>query len=513
MNYFHETIIRDIVDIFGDLKDISSMAIFKNRNKSIKSIAQASAALTCVFPTFVSDSLGIEASGLASKALERKQTQMLELLFGAYQTYTLNGDENFDPVKYINKFHKNINIDSDVTVDGVLDTINKVVSMTENYGMITSQFGTDVITEAEINKQMKEDLKNINYVLPDTLSENVMHRINTNYGFKVLNEKDMDPDMAREEARKNAAEQRAWADEARKNAREQRAWADEDRKNADEARKNAREQRADADEIRKNAAEQRSRNSEARQADRHGLDMSKGRIDNFKNTQQIKQAMLPQLRDVDVKKANELVGTPMVLTVHLVKDGSVIEPVSFMIAVKSKMYPLKSSDVTNRIIYKNKDRNFFSKLVKVSTREISFVSDFLFALDQAKIDALSHSKRGSSSKMWKVLERSALKAKFSRSLGKQNEYMAISSLIVSQEEVEYMKRFENLDVENPAVIRPIMDAYNLLSFVIVDETNEVAKFIFNTGNDLYENISFTMLEKEASNGQYRKMINLMSKVK
>ena len=150
-------------------------------------------------------------------------------------------------------------------------------------------------------------------------------------------------------------------------------------------------------------------------------------------------------------------------------------------------------------------------LVKVSTREISFFRDFLFAIDKAKIDALSQSRRGSSSKLWKVLERRAIRSKLRRALSLKNDATAITTLCITQDEVEFLKKTEYFDVENPKIIRNIMDAYNLMGFVIADESLEIAKFIFDSGDDVYETITFNNLEREQKDNT-KKIINLMSKM-
>ena len=51
-----------------------------------------------------------------------------------------------------------------------------------------------------------------------------------------------------------------------------------------------------------------------------------------------------------------------------------------------------------------------------------------------------------------------------------------------------------------------------MGVVIVDDSMEVAKFIFDTGEDIYEHISFNLLEREASDSSYKKVINLISKM-
>ena len=75
-----------------------------------------------------------------------------------------------------------------------------------------------------------------------------------------------------------------------------------------------------------------------------------------------------------------------------------------------------------------------------------------------------------------------------------------------------MKKSDGIDIKNPRVIRPIMEAYNLMGFVIANESMEVANFIFDTGDDIYEQIAFNALEREASDNSYKKMVNLISKI-
>ena len=182
------------------------------------------------------------------------------------------------------------------------------------------------------------------------------------------------------------------------------------------------------------------------------------------------------------------------------------------IGIKAKMYPVDSMDIIHRLNVKSKESNGFNIFIRATTREISFWKDFVFAIDAAKLDAISASKRGSSSKMWKLLERRSLKSKVRRIIGHTNDATSITSLVISQDEVEYLKKNENIDVEKPQVIRPIMEAYNLMSVAIIDEAMEAVKFIFDTGEDVYETLSFNNLERESADGGYKKVINLMTKM-
>ena len=233
----------------------------------------------------------------------------------------------------------------------------------------------------------------------------------------------------------------------------------------------------------------------------------------FRREKNYNDAIKNQLIATDVKKANEIVPTMMVVNFVNMVDGVEKVESSMVIGVKAKIYPINSEDMMERLYSKNQDRNGFLKLIRATTREISFFKDFIFAIDKAKIDALSSSRRGSSSKIWKILERRAVKSRLRRALMQPNDASAISVICISQEEVEYLKKNYNVHVDNARVIRPIMESYNLMGVVIVDELNEVCKLIFDTGNDEYEKVSFRSMEKESSDNDFRKMINLMTKMR
>lgn len=236
----------------------------------------------------------------------------------------------------------------------------------------------------------------------------------------------------------------------------------------------------------------------------------KNTFDAMKSSNELLQK---QLIDTDVRKANEIVPTMMIVRfVSNNPDNLSAIAEEIVVGVKVKIYPVDTQDVINRIKVKNEDKNGILKFIKASTRETSFFKDFLFAIDKAKVDALSQSRRGSSSKLWKVLERRSTKSKIRRFFFMNNDASAISSLAISKETAEYIKKMEGIDVKNPRVIDQIMTAYNLMSFVVADESLEVCDWIWDTGEDMYEQISFNALEREASDNSYKKVINLMTKM-
>lgn len=223
-------------------------------------------------------------------------------------------------------------------------------------------------------------------------------------------------------------------------------------------------------------------------------------------TDYFRYQLLPQ----DVQKANELMPTIMLVNFTNIKDATKVTTTG-IIGVKAKLYPVDSMDIITRLSSKVKDSNKLFNLIKATTREISFFRDLAFAIDKAKIDAVNVSKDSNNAKMFRLLERRAKKNKFS-SLLKKNDASPITSLILSQDEIEYLKKYNNIDMEKPYVTRSILEGFNLMDIIIADESLEIAKFLFDDGDGVFDTLPFDALEKEAKDSSYKKVVNLMSKI-
>ena len=472
----HETVIRDIIDVISDVKDSDNIAGLFGRKRSFRSVASATSNLTLVFPVICSNNISIENASMIAKATERKAVSLLQILFSA-----MSVDAVEDGIDYVKKFHTNLKMDSDISVDAFVDLVDTYVAKNES---------------AVVNRGMYDavirDLRNINNVLPESISENsiadysILPNFISNGELRVVKE----------------AKSKGGTSDT-KNVYTDRSVRD-NTFNSDNH----------SDNRRLTYIDQRNLSPANTTQTRYNYTYSDDsqRVKNMADARDKANNLLRnQLISSDVKKANELVPTMMIVNfVNMYEDNPVAQ--NMVIGVKAKLYPVDSVDVLNRIVIKNKDKNKLFGLVRATTREISFCRDFLFAIDKAKIDALSQSKRGSSSKLWKILERRSLKSKVRRSLGQVNDASAISTLVISQEEVEYLKKTENIDLEKPNVMRPIMESYNLMGVCIVDEAAETAKFMYDTGDDIYEVLSFNHLERENNNGLDRKVVNLMTKM-
>lgn len=454
----HETVVKDIVDVIGDIKDFDQIDWINNKN-STGSIAKRASNLVLVFPVIVSNALSMETAMIINKAIERKCCSLLQILFSSMQF--ANSDNLID---YLRKFHTNLDLKSGMDLDEFLDIMDKMVDE-----------GT-VIVNKEMYEAIKEDMHNIDYHLSTDFNP-----ISIN-DYKIVN---------------NYFGESSVVCEANSRNLNTGIYDDKDLIAAMNRSINKRVDKSIAKGFKKGITVNNNNNI--------------GKADRNMSAKDATDYFSKQLLDNDIKKANELMPTTMVVNfISTSDDGRDSERVTGVIGVKAKMYPVDSMDICNRLSSKIKDRNGLFNLVRASTREISFFKDLAFAIDKAKLDAVYMASDSNNARMFKVLERRAAKNKFSR-LIKKNDASAITSLVLSQYEVEYLKQM-NINMEKSYNARSILEAYNLMDIVIADESLEIAKFIFDDGDGVYETLTFDALEKQSNDNTYKKVVNLVSKI-
>ncbi len=455
----HETIIRDIVDVAQDLKDFDpEVDGFLNRsnNKSFGSITSKAKGLVMVFPVICSNFMSYETAMLISKATERKAVVLLSMLFQAACISDVDNAEEF-----IRQFHTNLR-----TGRMTMDDFGRLM---DGFAESTGAFEKmDALALQEYNTIM-DDLKSMNCYFEDNLSDYSIDDFK--YVTSPLGENTL-ISTAITEAKGDS-----------------RSWITFDKQTTDSLN---------------NISKALNKRAGYMNDDKEAQ-IAKNTMDAIAKDQQVAAG---RIMDSEIKKANELVPTLMYVNFYA-GDENIFT--SAVVGVKAKLYVCDSEDIMNRLEVKNSDKNLLLNLVKVSSREISFFRDFVFAIDRAKIDALSQSRRGSSSKLWKVLERRAVKSKIRRALSMTNDATAITTLAITKEEVEYLKKTRYIDVENPRIITRIMDAYNMMGFVIADESLEICKFLYDDGEGEYETITYNGLEREQKDNT-KKIVNLMSKM-
>lgn len=479
----HETIIKDIVDVLTDIKNVDEIQFELNKSKSFKSIASASDALTLVFPVVVSSDMDISTAMMVSKAIERKCVAMLQMLFSAF---TINDAK--DAIEYISKFHKNMGMSDRMDYDKFVDYVDDFArKLDESAPIHVDKAKYDAIREDMKNNMdfyldmdcINESSINDYSVLPKTISGSRMILKEARTRIKYDNEGDGNQYNASHQTLNQGNFGGSRFDGINIIAKDKDLSLSTDIKTSNTTITKQIKQE-DRSTIKKNQAE-------------------------FFNKQ--------VLSNQEIKKANELMPTTMIINfITPGQDGGDAIQTNAVIGVKAKMYPVSSMDIIDRIKAKNKDNNGFNNFIRATTREISFWKDFVFAVEKAKLDALSSSRRGSSSPIWKLLERRALKSRIRRTFRMSNDATAITTLVLSQNEVEWLMKNDNIDMTKQYTANSMMESFNLMGICIVDESIEVAKFIFDTGDDDYESLTFSALERESSDNTYKRVVNLMTKM-
>lgn len=494
-NIIHETILKDIIDLIGDTKDFlgDGKKMLGNNKNEFKSLTRAANKLILVFPVLCTKGISIETASMITKALEKYCVNLLQMLFASVQ---VNDTANL--ADYISRFHSNISIGDKITVDDFITFTDQLES--------AIQIGDLKVTDRVVYEQFQKGIKEFNDVIKTTVNEYALsnykcHRTYNGYetileyivtagpdtdtGFDMYED---DDDSARDHFKKSKAR-------------------------ADEIKRQFRDQRRKSNELNNTASIYKS-TTIPRGQERNGLNNT---ASNYKSTtiprgQERSEKIITRLAENDIKKANELMPTKVIVDFYSSENGVKLE--SAIIGVKCKLYTVDSLELIERISTKYADTNWVRELVRASTGEISFWRDFVFALDRARVDAINASKQSSSAKMWKVLERRATKNRLSKWKANRADSSPITTLIISQDEIEYLKKDYDINLENRKLAIKLMDSYNFMGLVIADEAAETASFIFDEGNDAqYETLSFKYLERESNDKNYKDIIKLMTKIR
>lgn len=202
--------------------------------------------------------------------------------------------------------------------------------------------------------------------------------------------------------------------------------------------------------------------------------------------------------DMDMKKANDAIPTFAKASIGFVIDGTeetIMRDV--LVGIKSYVHraPTRElvDDVYNCIINKRK----FLRFVKFITGEEKSLADLLFGFKELKNDALDGRKSGAG--RW----RSAFKRR--RRFAKMSipylmkEYTPNGTVVMTMNEVEFIKQEYGIDIMTEDHIRMIMDADFLLSFVILDQANEMVYVTYDGQGYIFQNYTYSQLER--SDGQ------------
>ena len=460
-------ILKDLITDVLDVADNSEIGKFiSKKNPSIKSITRANKDLTMTFPVMASNTVDPASAQLVSRALERKFVTLTQMLLSA-----ISITSSKDAIDHLKNVHSNLDLSSLFDVDDYL-----AISQEATANHIFDAAEVKAVYEAF--RQERLHAKPLNH-LHEFLSKDVTDaiarqpRVAANIANKKFN------DLSDED--KVRAMNYYGSDTVSRN------------KELSKQNKSLAQQLKDIERVNSKLSNSNS--------------SLQSRLDDIRNN--TRAGLVKLAKDQDYKKANEL--QPTLLQIQFISTNDNNDPITVdaYVGIKTKIYCVDSADIANHIVSKRSYNFSLYNLIKATSGEIEFWRDFVFAIKKAKIDAVSNTHRGSSSKLWKVLERRALASKINRFMSARNDATAITTLMVSAYDVEMLRKMEDIDISDSRVARKLMDDYNLVGIVIVDDSTESAKIIFDTGDDEYEPYTFKTLKRD-DKMDYKQMIQLLA---
>jgi hypothetical protein len=481
-------ILKDLITDVLDAADGTEIGKFiSKKNPSIKSITRANKDLTMTFPVMVSNTVDPVSAQLVARALERKFVTLTQMLLSA-----ISITSSKDAIDHLKNIHANLDLSSFFDVDDYLAVSEEATAM--------HIFDADTVKAVyEAFRQERLRAKPINHLntKPQLPTRPMKEEFGEEYPDSLLDF------LGRGKMAKDLADGKYdFKPYAQGKSVIQKATYAQHR--AEHERDAAQQQAADNDERARRIVQAGSRRYNRMRQSRDNLQT---RVDALTNVRTSGISYLA--KDQDYKKSNEL--QPTLLQIQFISTNENNDPIKVdaYVGIKSKIYCVDSADIANHIVSKRSYNFSLYNLIKATSGEIEFWRDFVFAIKKAKIDAVSNTNRGSSSKLWKVLERRALASKINRFMSLRNDATAITTLVVSAYDVEMLRKMEDIDISNSRVARKLMDDYNLVGIVIVDDSNESAKFIFDTGDDEYEPYTFKTLKRD-DKMDYKQMIQLLA---
>lgn len=554
----------DMVDMAKGLSNVATQRYQNtsgNNSYSYSSIARAASKLIAVFPVLTSRTVSMSSAHAVSKYIEQISCQFFML---ALQQANISNVKN--GIDYLRNFHQNLDLGDDnsnaiiATMQSWLDAYEK--GTFEN-ATIAGSMNAEAFAEASVDPFMFQadnvkisstdirDLVNLMHenanievldtnLNPVSVNDYIVREFaNGTYkvtmGYMDLNEakkytgkvknnynngnnQNSNQNSGNNNQNNNQNQQRDYSGyiAARNKAsdyEDEKARALEDQRHQNQTAEETQRHNNKEAEQNNQLKNQKELESIKRQADEKAKE--KERADsqyNIQKAQQFRYGSAMILKDQDIKKMNDAV--PSILVVRFYQrdnNGGISDiPTEFLIGVKSKIVPITTTEILRRIMNDNKDGQKFLKFMRTITGELK-ASEVILGLSRITDDVKSYKVKGARGDLWTLLQNRAAAAKSQIKSGKHNDFSAITTVLISQEDVDELYREENLDISDPKNALRFMSSYNLMGFAIVDDSNEVLHLLLDNGSKSFEDISYTMLERETQDGgTYKKLINLMA---
>lgn len=515
-NTLHEAGSDTVDTIVQIAKGLSNVATNKVANKSeysYSSIAKAASKLIAVFPVLTSRTVSFDTARMTSKYIEQISCQFF--MFALQQANISNAK---DGIAYLRQFHQNLNMgddNTDAVIAAMQSWIDAYTKGTQESTTFADILNNEALSEAMIDPfMMQSDDVKISASDMRELMHVMQESANIQFYDTKLNPLSIDDYVVREFA---GGDYRVTVSPYILNE------AKLDRNKANNSYKENKEQHRHEEEMDRNYTERYKADRKAeteyykeynrsREADRQYNDQKDKDIkeQNDRVNANRMRANTTILKDQDIKKMNDAVPSILIVKFYQKNDNDISGVATeFLIGIKSKVVPITTAEILRRIMNDNKDGQKFLKFMRVITGELK-ASDVLLGLSRITDDVKSYKVKGARGDIWTLLQNRAVAAKEQVRSGKHNDFSAITTVLISQQDADELYREENFDINDPKNAIHFMQSYNLMGFAIADDSNEVLHLLLDNGSKNFEDISYRMLERETQDSTYKKLINLMA---
>lgn len=512
-NTLHEAGSDTIDTIVQIAKGLSNVATNKVANKSeysYSSIANASSKLIAVFPVLASRTVSFDTARMASKYIEQLSCQFF--MFVLQQANISNAK---DGIAYLRQFHQNLNMgddNTDAVIAAMQSWIDAYTKGTQESTTFADALNNEVLSEAMVDPfMMQSDDVKISASDMRELMHAMQESANIQFYDTKLNPLSIDDYVVREFAGgdyrvtvspyilNEAKANKKKANNSYNENKEQHRHEEEMNKILNDRMKTY--QKAQSERDKQDAENEKQQKEDQKSTSRDNDWRDANRMHN--NT--------AFLKDQDIKKMNDALPSILIVKFYQKNSNDAVSGVAteFLIGIKSKVVPITTTEILRRIMNDNKDGQKFLKFMRVITGELK-ASDVLLGLSRITDDVKSYKVKGARGDIWTLLQNRAVAAKEQVRSGKHNDFSAITTVLISQQDADELYREENFDINDPKNAIHFMQSYNLMGFAIADDSNEVLHLLLDNGSKNFEDISYRMLERETQDSTYKKLINLMA---
>lgn len=512
-NTLHEAGSDTVDTIVQIAKGLSNVATNKVANKSeysYSSIANAASKLIAVFPVLTSRTVSFDTARMTSKYIEQISCQFF--MFALQQANISNAK---DGITYLRQFHQNLNMgddNTDAVIAAMQSWIDAYTKGTQESNTFADALNNEVLSEAMVDPfMMQSDDVKISASDMRELMHAMQESANIQFYDTKLNPLSIDDYVVREFAGgdykvtvspyilNEAKANKRKANNSYNENKEQHRHEEEMNKILNDRMKTY--QKAQSERDKQDAENEKQKKEDQKSTSRDNDWRDANRMHN--NT--------AFLKDQDIKKMNDAVPSILIVKFYQKNSNDAVSGVAteFLIGIKSKVVPITTTEILRRIMNDNKDGQKFLKFMRVITGELK-ASDVLLGLSRITDDVKSYKVKGARGDIWTLLQNRAVAAKEQVRSGKHNDFSAITTVLISQQDADELYREENFDINDPKNAIHFMQSYNLMGFAIADDSNEVLHLLLDNGSKNFEDISYRMLERETQDSTYKKLINLMA---